>query len=185
MTKKELDIQDIFDGLFGRTYVYRLFGDNDELLYVGCTAYLAERLATHRQQKPWWREVRRYTATSYWPRAEALKAEWEAIQTERPKYNVVGNPERLTATQDYAIVTSDEWRELGYESYTEWYVGHVWPLMLDLGVRPIPRAAAGVLQRIRTDEASLPPAQRRTQRELAELVGVSDKTLRMIGTTSG
>jgi predicted GIY-YIG superfamily endonuclease len=36
--------------------VYRLFGESDELLYIGCSARLGRRLKDH-HGKPWWNQV--------------------------------------------------------------------------------------------------------------------------------
>lgn len=82
------------------------------------------------------------------------------------------------ARDDYEwIVANQAWTKLGHESYTAWYLARVQPLMQALGARPTPELAADVVQRVREEEAVLPAAQRRTQRELAELAGVHQSSV--------
>jgi len=69
------------------TYLYRLFNEAGDLLYVGVTCNLVTRLAAHRRQKSWWGEVSETTVTRFPTRLEALAGEVEAIAGESPKYN--------------------------------------------------------------------------------------------------
>ena len=67
--------------------VYRFYDDKGELLYVGRSYRLPERLSAHRYGKPWWPEVA--TIRLEWmPVAELHNAEMEAIRTENPRHNV-------------------------------------------------------------------------------------------------
>ena len=70
-----------------RTALYRLYDDNDVLLYVGATNNPAVRWAKHAADKPWWGDVSRQEITWHPDRPAALKAEKEAIRKEQPKYN--------------------------------------------------------------------------------------------------
>lgn len=72
-----------------RTALYRLYGDGDQLLYVGITERLGERWAAHMRRKPWWSNVRRQTVHWYPTRSKAANAEVAAIVDEKPLYNVV------------------------------------------------------------------------------------------------
>ena len=67
--------------------LYRFYDRTDVLLYIGITADLAARLQSHRRDKPWWTSVANIKVEHYPSRKTALKAEAEAIQTERPLYN--------------------------------------------------------------------------------------------------
>jgi predicted GIY-YIG superfamily endonuclease len=67
--------------------VYRLFGESDELLYIGCSARLGRRLKDH-HGKPWWNQVVRFTFTDSMPMLVALRAESKAIATENPRFNI-------------------------------------------------------------------------------------------------
>jgi hypothetical protein len=71
-----------------RTALYRFFGADDQLLYVGITDRLGERWSTHMRTKPWWPKVRRQTSEWYDTRTAAADAERLAIREERPLYNV-------------------------------------------------------------------------------------------------
>lgn len=82
------------------------------------------------------------------------------------------------------IVAARAWTALGYDSFTAWWAGRVQPLMRALSMRPTREIAADVVERVRQEEASLPPVQRRTQRELGEMVGESDRTEYMRQTRS-
>lgn len=76
------------------TALYRLFGDDDALLYIGIAKYFGRRWHQHAHAQPWWPEVKRQTVDWYPSRAEALKAETAAIRAEFPRYNVVHNGPR-------------------------------------------------------------------------------------------
>jgi predicted GIY-YIG superfamily endonuclease len=66
--------------------VYRIYGPDDALLYVGLSGNVAARLSAHRS-KPWWSDGVRVETTDYVTRDEAAAAELEAIRTEFPLYN--------------------------------------------------------------------------------------------------
>jgi predicted GIY-YIG superfamily endonuclease len=70
-----------------RHALYRIFDRTDALLYVGITADLGKRLATHQRNKSWWHEVNNITIEHFSNRSRALEAEAHAIRTENPLYN--------------------------------------------------------------------------------------------------
>jgi predicted GIY-YIG superfamily endonuclease len=72
-----------------RTAVYRVYGDTDDLLYVGVAKSFGRRWSQHSSAKPWWAEVRRQTVDWFPTRQAALNAEATAIRDERPRYNTV------------------------------------------------------------------------------------------------
>jgi hypothetical protein len=78
------------DGL-GPSTVYRLWDDEDLLLYVGCTNDTGRRFAQHfpphSRVRGWQAEVTRIATTPYPDRRSALQAEAQAILTEGPLYN--------------------------------------------------------------------------------------------------
>lgn len=83
------------------------------------------------------------------------------------------------------IVEHQAWRHLGYASLAEWWEARVQPIMRELSMHPSREIAAVVMDQVRKEEAELPPAQRRTQREVGEMVGVSEATVgRRAGTRS-
>lgn len=71
------------------TSLYRLFDETVQLLYVGVSVRVEQRLHEHSRDKWWWPEVEHQVITRCATRREALELEAEAIRLERPKYNVV------------------------------------------------------------------------------------------------
>lgn len=83
------------------------------------------------------------------------------------------------------IVATQAWLDLGHESFAAWWESAVRPAMRALSMRPTREIAAAVVERVRAEEAELPPAQRRTQRELGQMVGVGHDTVaRQLGSRS-
>ena len=71
--------------LDGREFVYECYSEAGELLYVGRTNNPRNRIYTHRQETPWWSEVR----TVAWIQVPDL--ERRLIIAHRPKYNKHGS----------------------------------------------------------------------------------------------
>jgi predicted GIY-YIG superfamily endonuclease len=70
--------------------VYRLYDEDERLLYVGMTGNLYGRLSAHCRR---FHEVKWYTAEEYPDWGTARRAEGRAIATENPFYNREGrNP---------------------------------------------------------------------------------------------
>lgn len=85
----------------------------------------------------------------------------------------------ITEAQDAyeQIVAEEAWTVLGYDTFTEWWADRVAPLMRQLSMYPNRKLAAKVIEQVRAEEEDLPAAQRRTQRELGELVGVTQQAV--------
>lgn len=77
-----------------RTALYRLYGADNVLLYVGIAGKPDSRWKQHSRQKEWWPKVTRKTLAWYETRAEAEAEELAAMAAERPVYNVAGSPHR-------------------------------------------------------------------------------------------
>ncbi len=75
------------------------------------------------------------------------------------------------------FVATEGWLERGYDSFGEWWSSTVVPTMRALSMRPTREIAARVDEQLRVDNESLPPAQRYTQRDRAELTGLSRETI--------
>jgi len=71
------------------TTIYRFYAA-DTLVYLGVTGYLPGRLGRHAKRN-WWRSCDHLTLTHYGTREQAEIAEKQAIQAERPLYNVHHN----------------------------------------------------------------------------------------------
>ena len=70
------------------TTLYRLFSAEGELLYIGISVRVEQRMYEHSQSKWWWPEVEHQLLTRCTTRRDALELEEIAIRTENPKYNV-------------------------------------------------------------------------------------------------
>jgi predicted GIY-YIG superfamily endonuclease len=75
----------------GRTAVYRLYGADDQLLYIGCTDDPESRWVQHAGDKSWWPKVTRKAVEWRDTREEALAAEAAAIAGEAPEWNWTHN----------------------------------------------------------------------------------------------
>lgn len=74
-----------------RTALYRLYGADDKLLYVGITTEPKVRMKAHAADKSWWPEVTTREFEWFGTREEAAKAEIDAIRAERPAHNHTHN----------------------------------------------------------------------------------------------
>lgn len=77
-----------------RTALYRWYGFDGELLYVGITNNLLRRTSQHFDSKAWMHEAATATIEHFATRDEALAAEKDAIRRERPRYNIQHNGTR-------------------------------------------------------------------------------------------
>lgn len=77
-----------------KTTLYRIYGANKRLLYIGISDNFENRMNNH-SEKFWWREVRNIETVSFATRESASNAEIEAIRSESPKYNKVENKAKL------------------------------------------------------------------------------------------
>lgn len=75
------------------------------------------------------------------------------------------------------IIAAEAWTALGHDSFAEWWSAKVQPSMRALSMRPTKEIASAAIARVKSDEAALPPAQRRRDSELADMVGVDQKTV--------
>lgn len=74
-------------------WLYWLYDVDDRLLYVGITNSGVKRMEQHGAQKEWWPRVATIRVEHFATRAEAERAEREAIREHLPPYNVVhGGP---------------------------------------------------------------------------------------------
>ena len=113
-----------------RTALYRVRNTVGDLLYVGISERPEYRWFAHRRQHEWWAEVTQYSLEWHESRDSALKAEEEAIRTERPRHNSTYNysvlfdpaswepvcdgvKHQLLAERIRAEIRSGRWR-LGY-----------------------------------------------------------------------
>lgn len=74
----------------GPAAVYRLWDAQGNLLYIG-SAYDPEQRCRGHRKKEWWSEVARRTDEWHPNRWTAYSAESDAVNAEKPKYNVMGS----------------------------------------------------------------------------------------------
>jgi len=70
------------------TWLYRSFGSDSQLLYIGVSSNLRERLRRHRQRAAWWPAAELIRLEPFAMEYLALDAERAAIRAERPQFNV-------------------------------------------------------------------------------------------------
>lgn len=70
-----------------KTALYRHYGANDVLLYVGISLSATARLAQHSTSAPWYEDIQRVNIEYFDTRAMAQEAEKNAIIYERPLFN--------------------------------------------------------------------------------------------------
>lgn len=71
----------------GPSQLYRHYGADGDLLYVGISINAIARLSRHRTQAKWFALVRTVTIEPFPTREQALEAEARAIREERPSHN--------------------------------------------------------------------------------------------------
>ena len=78
-----------------RTALYRLYDEDDQLLYVGIAFNPRVRCYHHKMHKSWWPDVARREVEWHDDRRQAEAAERAAIAAEKPLYNISGVPDPL------------------------------------------------------------------------------------------
>lgn len=90
----------------GPTTLYRIFGEDGSLIYVGISAHPVQRIKEHSKAKPWWGEVANVTMEHFPTRRDARRAEDSAILSEMPIHNIQGALSRSNA--DVTAVVTDQ-----------------------------------------------------------------------------
>lgn len=78
-----------------RTALYRLYGADERLLYVGITNEPKVRMKAHAADKDWWDEVETREVEWFESRDKAAAAEVHAIRHEQPQHNHAHNTAAL------------------------------------------------------------------------------------------
>ncbi|WP_405888827.1 GntR family transcriptional regulator [Streptomyces sp. NBC_01136] len=86
-----------------RTALYRLYGADDRLLYVGISNEPKERMKAHAADKPWWGQVETRDFEWFETRERAAKAEVDAIRLEQPLHNHAHNTAAVLALLPAAL----------------------------------------------------------------------------------
>ncbi|MFF0015676.1 GIY-YIG nuclease family protein [Streptomyces sp. NPDC005374] len=144
----------------GRTALYRLYG-LEGLLYVGISTCPLTRVRTHLRDQPWGPYVIGIRI-DYPQDAEA--AERVAVQTERPRYNVVFNglkppPPPDRAARRRAELAAERRRLAELEAAVPESTTHL--RLIERGIRAKRARIAGLVEKIEADGAGQdPPPQR-------------------------
>lgn len=80
--------------------LYRFYGEDGKLLYIGITNDPGRRFAEHTKEKHWWTRIRNISVDWYKSRGAVLAAEKRAIGTESPLYNVRDKPTCADGTSE-------------------------------------------------------------------------------------
>ncbi len=72
--------------------MYRLFDAQGDLLYIGMSRNIKERVRGHELKQPWGYQITGATYEAYETRHAASIAERDAIRDEEPRFNVAGRP---------------------------------------------------------------------------------------------
>lgn len=72
-----------------RTALYRFYGADDRLLYVGVAKDIKKRWKDHELVQRWWHLIERNSVTWLESREAALAAEATAVDEEAPLYNAI------------------------------------------------------------------------------------------------
>lgn len=97
--------------------VYRMFDENGRLVYVGQTAHPGQRFGQH-AEKRWFTLVTTITLEWHDTHAQAVLAERDAIEAERPRYNIAhtpraaGRPSVATAAAEPVLDLATDWDQL-------------------------------------------------------------------------
>ena len=74
-----------------KTALYRIWGNDDQLLYIGISKSALGRLGQHLTEKTWSADIANVTIETFPTRELAAAAEIAAIKAEKPLHNVVHN----------------------------------------------------------------------------------------------
>lgn len=89
-----------------RTYVYKHFDKKGTLLYVGIADDVQKRTAQHLKRSPWAASIASTTSKPYGTRIKAAIAELQAIDREKPLYNVIPGRERRRKIEHPVMMTT-------------------------------------------------------------------------------
>jgi predicted GIY-YIG superfamily endonuclease len=68
--------------------LYRHFDASDNLLYIGVSSRISQRIKEHSMHSSWWQNVSKITLEHFETRKEVLEAERNAIIAEKPRHNI-------------------------------------------------------------------------------------------------
>lgn len=84
-------------------FVYRTYGSQGELLYIGCSVDPVKRIGEHKATSRWAAIAVRYTLSGPYNYETARLVEYEAIESERSIYNYSSERRELRKIRDRLI----------------------------------------------------------------------------------
>lgn len=97
-------------------YLYRLYNDKDELLYIGISKSAIHRLHQHLETQPWAEQIAKQTIERFASRQKLESAERKAILKEKPKHNITYNDANAYTARRRKITKAKKFIELHKES---------------------------------------------------------------------
>ena len=85
----------------GKVFLYRHYDKYGQLLYIGISLNVVNRLISHKRYSEWFVDIANITMEKFPTRNEAIIAEQLAIARERPKHNIVHNREPKKSQEKY------------------------------------------------------------------------------------
>jgi excinuclease UvrABC nuclease subunit len=70
------------------TYIYFLYNDAGEVIYIGVSHKLSFRRYGHERYSPWWPEVASWRLVGPFPHRDAYLVERDFIRAHEPRYNI-------------------------------------------------------------------------------------------------
>lgn len=102
----------------GPTDLYRQYDKDENLLYIGISINARARHVQHKVSSEWVAEVATIRIENYSTRADAEKAEREAIANERPLYNsqhaTYKRPKPIYVPATPRVLTDGAWKKVVY-----------------------------------------------------------------------
>jgi len=99
----------------GEAFVYRMYDENGDVLYVGVADDVSARVGKHHQERLWFPRVRRIVWERHPSRADAEHAERYFIAQLVPEHNIRDNGRRVLAAQmgHRKPYPGEAWQRLG------------------------------------------------------------------------
>lgn len=90
--------------------IYRVYGEEDHLLYIGKTVHLDRRMHAHRRTTPWWSQLTDVVIERSFSNCEELAAaEVAAIKLERPQYNAAHTGKKKSRKPQQQVREPEWW----------------------------------------------------------------------------
>ena len=93
--------------ILNKTYLYRHYDNNDNLIYVGISLSYAHRLSQHKDHSHWFDKIKTVKIETFNNRKTALEAETNAIKNENPKCNIQKKSNFTVSNKKFIKISND------------------------------------------------------------------------------